>query len=161
QRRRRDTGAVIVNQHVEAAELLDRLRHHLVALLGIADVNLSHLAFAACFANLVADALEVFDLAARDQHRCTAQRELLADRLADSGSATGHDRNLAFDTEWILQNGDFLPRWFDEIYRTVATRWREAQTRSPEGQAEFRGKGKLHCVRNPRWVCRGDPCTRC
>src|SRR5208282_714851 len=143
QRRRRDTGAVIVNQHVEAAELLDRLRHHLVALLGVADVDLSHLAFTACFANFVAHALEVFELAARDQHRRAAQRELLGDRLANSGSATGHDRNLAFDTEWILQNGNFLPGWFAEIYRTVATRWREAQTRSPERQAETGGRRNL------------------
>ena len=107
-RRRRDTGAVIVDQHVETAELLDRLGHHLVALLGVADVDLRHLAFAAGLANFVAHLLEVLDLAARDQHGRAAQRELFCDRLADSGSAAGHNRNFAFDTEWIVQNENFL-----------------------------------------------------
>src|SRR5271156_1526401 len=64
ERRRRDTGAVIVDQHVKAAEMLDRLGDHLVALIGVADVNLRHLAFAASLADFVAYALEVLDLAA-------------------------------------------------------------------------------------------------
>src|SRR5271167_3817358 len=108
ERRRRDTGAVVVDQHVEAAEMFDRLRDHLVALLGVADVNLRHLAFTTGLANFVAHALEVLDLAARDQHRRAALGELFGDRLADPGTATGHNRNFAFDTKWILQNENFL-----------------------------------------------------
>src|ERR1700721_1538620 len=68
---------------------------------GAADVVRGHLAFAAGLANFVAHALEVLDLTAGDQHRRSVRRELLGDRLADSGSAAGHNRNFAFDTEWI------------------------------------------------------------
>src|SRR5258705_4678188 len=102
--RRRDTRAVIVDQHVEAAEMLDRLGDHLVALVGVADVNRGHLAFAASLADFVADLFEVFDLAARYQHGRSRRRELLGDRLANSGPSTGYDSNLAFDTKRILHN---------------------------------------------------------
>ena len=99
---------MIVDQHVEAAELLDRFGDHFVALIGVADVHLRHLAFAAVLANLVAHALEVLELAARDQNGRTAHRELLGDRLADSGSAAGYNCDFAFDTKWILQNENVL-----------------------------------------------------
>ncbi len=105
--------------------MLDRLGDHLVALVGVADVDLRHLAFAAGLADFVAHALEVLDLAARDQHRRSALRELLGDRLADPGSAAGHDGNFAFDTEWIVQNENFL-RWgsigFIALLRSVGER---------------------------------------
>src|SRR5260370_23360202 len=119
---------MIVNQHVEAAKMLDRFGDHLVALIGVADVNLGHLAFAAGLADFVAHALEILDLAARNQHRRSACRELLGDRLANPGAAAGHNRNFAFYTEWIVQNENFLRWGFVQIYRTVATRWREVRT---------------------------------
>ena len=70
----------------------------------MADIDRRHLAFTAGFANLVTDALQVFDFAARDQHRRSGCRELLGYRLANPGSAAGDDGNLAFDTKWILHN---------------------------------------------------------
>jgi len=126
--------------------MLDRFGDHLVALIGVADINLRHFAFAAGLADFVAHALEVLELAARDQHRRAARCELLGDRLANPGPAAGHNRNLAFDTEWILQNENFLQKGslrFIALLRRVGERRRQGAdggTKAPPGCGWSRGR---------------------
>ena len=100
---RGDAGAVIVDHHIEAAEVLDRLGHQRVARLGVAHVAHGHLALATGLADSVAHGLEMAGVAARDQHRRSAQRELARDHGADSGAAAGYDCDLAFNAEYVFQ----------------------------------------------------------
>ena len=100
---RGDARAVIVDHHVEPAEVLDRLGHQRVARLGVAHVAYGHLALAAGLADSVAHGLQMAGVATRDQHGRSAQRELARDHGADSGAAAGYDCDFAFYAEYVFQ----------------------------------------------------------
>ena len=74
---------------------------HLVHRGRIANIANLQLANPAVFTNLVADPFQVFRLAAGNQHRSAIEREFARDSRADSGAATGHNRNLALDAELL------------------------------------------------------------
>src|SRR5262249_55950183 len=102
--RGRDARAVIVDEHIDTPEVLDRLRDHRLALGGVAYVDGGHLALAAGLDYLIADPSKILGVAAGNEHGSTTFRELLGNRLSDAGSAAGHDGYFAFDAEWIAQS---------------------------------------------------------
>src|SRR5579872_1785335 len=100
--RRGDARAVIVDEHVDAPEMLDRGFDHRVALVGLAHLDGGELAGAAGLTDVVAHLGEIFHVAARDQHLGAARAEFLCDRFSDTGAAAGYDGHFAFDAEDIF-----------------------------------------------------------
>src|ERR1700722_20016700 len=88
---RSDTGAMIIDHHVEAAEMLNRRGDHRVALGRVPDVTDGHLAGPAEFADFIAHWFEMPGIAAGDQHRRLTQRELAGNRDTNTSAATSND----------------------------------------------------------------------
>src|SRR5690606_21557760 len=102
-------GGGVVDQDVEAAELLADLREHGLDLLHLADVAGDRSGLAAGSVDGVGNRLATVDLAAGNDHVRALLGQQLGDGFADAAAGAGNEGDLAVEVEQVGLGHTFSP----------------------------------------------------